>query len=359
MIVDKRLNPTPARAATINDVAELAGTSIATVSRVLNGSGYPVSEKTRQRVLDAARQLQYTPNLLGHMLKAKTNKCLGIIIPSFQNPFFTQLVMGIEHAARSRGYSTFVFSSQRDVQTERELISQLQQLRISGLLLSATDHDNSAISAYLDSGACAAIFESDYPPDPRAIDATCSMDENGYIATSALIESGHRRIAFMTTPLTKHNRQMVSKGFRQAMSEHGLPVCDDDIFVFSNERELDNGLFEFEAGRELAQQLIHSGRGYTAVIAVNDLLACGIIRGLTSLGVRIPQDVSIVGIDDIPQCVIISPMLTTVNQGNYHHGYEVCMKLIERLESGKTTLNQRCYRKPELVMRESIIQLEK
>ena len=184
------------------------------------------------------------------------------------------------------------------------------------------------------------------------------MDENGYIATCALLEQGHRRIAFLTTPLTKHNRQMVSKGFLQAMNEYGAPAGDDDIFVFSNERELDNGLFEFEAGRALAERLIHSGRGYTAVMAVNDLLACGVIRGLTSLGVRVPQDVSIVGIDDIPQCIIISPMLTTVNQGNYHHGYEVCLKLIERLESGKTTLNQRCYRKPELVRRESVIRFQ-
>jgi len=351
------MNNHQSRAATINDVAQLAGTSIATVSRVLSGSNYPVSHKTRERVLEAAKQLHYSPNLLGHMLKAKTNKCLGVIIPSFQNPFFTQLVMGIEHAARSQGYSTFVFSSQRDAQTERELISQLQHLRISGLLLSATDHDSSAITAYLNSGASAAIFESDYALDPRAIDATCSMNENGYIAACALLERGHRRIAFMTTPLTKHNRQMVCKGFRQAMSEYGVSVSDEDIFVYTDEREIDNGLFEFEAGKELAKQLMQSGRSYTAVLAVNDLLACGIIHGLTSLNVRVPQDVSIVGIDDIPQCVIVTPTLTTVNQGNYHHGYDVCLKLIERLESGEPVLRQRCYRKPELVERESIIRL--
>lgn len=357
MIVDDKLNLQQARAATINDVAQLAGTSIATVSRVLSGSGYPVSEKTRSRVLQAAEQLQYTPNLLGHMLKAKTNRCLGVIIPSFQNPFFTQLVMGIEHAAREKGYSTFVFSSQRDAKTERELISQLQHLRISGLLLSATDHDDTAIKAYLDSGASAAIFESDYPMDPRAIDATCSMDENGYIATQALIERGHRRIAFLTTPLTKHNRAMVGKGFRKAMLECGVSVSSEDVLVYTDEREIDNGLFEFEAGQELARRLAQSGRGYTAVVAVNDLLACGVIRGLTSLGIRVPQDISIVGIDDIPQCVIVAPALTTVNQGNYQHGYDVCLKLIERLESGEMRRHQRCYRKPELVVRESVATL--
>ena len=193
--------------------------------------------------------------------------------------------------------------------------------------------------------------------DPRAIDATCSMDENGYIATQALIERGHRRIAFLTTPLTKHNRAMVGKGFRKAMLECGVSVSSEDVLVYTDEREIDNGLFEFEAGQELARRLAQSGRGYTAVVAVNDLLACGVIRGLTSLGIRVPQDISIVGIDDIPQCVIVAPALTTVNQGNYQHGYDVCLKLIERLESGEMRRHQRCYRKPELVVRESVATL--
>lgn len=357
MHVDDQLTVPLAHAATISDVAQLSGTSIATVSRVLSGSSYPVSARTRERVLKAAQQLQYTPNLLGHMLKAKTNRCIGVIIPSFQNPFFTQLVMGIEHAAREQGYIPFVFSSQRDAQTERELICQMQHLRISGLLLSATDHDAGALTAYLDSGACAAVFESDYPLDPRAIDATCNMDENGYIATRALLAHGHRRIAFLTTPLTKHNRQMVNRGFRHAMEEAGLTVREEDIFIYSDEREIDDGLFEFESGKELSRRLIKADRGYTGVVAVNDLLACGVMRGLATLGVRVPQDISVVGIDDIPQCTIVTPTLTTVNQGNYQHGYEVCQALIERLETNSAALCQRCYRQPHLVERESVFSL--
>ena len=354
MTVDDQRNAPLSHTATISDVAQLSGTSIATVSRVLSGSSYPVSARTRARVLDAARQLQYSPNLLGHMLKAKINRCLGVIIPSFQNPFFTQLVMGIEHAAREQVYIPFVFSSQRDAQTERELISQLQHLRISGLLLSATDHDAGALTAYLDSGASAAVFESDYPLDPRALDATCRMDENGYIATRALLAHGHRRIAFLTTPLTKHNRQMVNKGFCKAMEEAGLPVREEDVLIYADEREIDDGLFEFESGKELARRLMQAQGGYTGVVAVNDLLACGVMRGLSMLGVRVPQDISIVGIDDIPQCTIVTPTLTTVNQGNYHHGYEVCQALIARLETGTCPLRQRCYRQPQLVERESV-----
>lgn len=340
------------RSVTINDVAKLSGTSIATVSRVLNDSDYPVSAQTQERVRAAAKALNYTPNLLGHMLKAKTNRCLGVIIPSFQNPFFTQLVRGVEHAARERGYLAFVFSSQRDAQTERTLITQLMHLRISGMLLSSIDRDPAAAKAFLDSGACAGIFEADYPLDPRAIDATSNMNENSYIATSALLDMGHRDIALLTTPLTKKNRQNVCAGFHQAMTERGL--TQQDVYESPYERELDDALFEFEAGRALTERLLACGKRYTALVAVNDLVACGIVHTLTKSGVRVPEDISVIGIDDIPQCVFISPTLTTVSQSSFQHGRDVCLRLIERMESGDTGPGERCYRRPELVMRESV-----
>lgn len=353
MKMDDRENPQQ-RVVTINDVAKLSGTSIATVSRVLSQSSYPVSAKTRKRVEDAARALQYAPNLLGSMLKSKNNRSLGIVIPSFQNPYFVQLTMGIENAAKARGYSTFVFSSQRDPQKERELISQSLQLHLSGLMLSSIGKEPDALTAFLDSGAGAVIFEANFPLDPRAIDATSHMDENGYLATEHLLSLGHRDIVLLTTPLSKHNRKMVSKGFQNAMAAHGLPVSpQEDIIESSFEREMDNGLFEFEAGRELAQRLLHAPRRYTGVVAVNDLVACGVIQQLLRYGVRVPGDVSVIGIDDIPQCVMMTPTLSSVNQQSYQHGHAACMQLIDGLEKGAVPAGQRCYCKPRVVMRES------
>lgn len=351
--MEKKNKMAPIKSVTINDVAKLSGASIATVSRVLNGSSYPVSEQMRKRVTDAAQELQYSPNLLGHMLKSKTNKCLGIIIPSFQNPFFIQLIMGIENAAKSQGYTSFVFSSQRDDCTEQMLISQLLQMRISGLLLSATDHSSEALNAFLNTGASAAVFEADYPIDPRAINATSNMNENSYIATCHLLESGHRNIALLTTPLTKHNRLMVSRGYHQAMEQYQIPDEQQDVFESSSERELDDALFEFEAGKELADRLLQSSRTYTGIVAVNDLVAWGIIHQLVQKGIRVPEDISVIGIDDIPQGVMISPSLTSISQDSYQHGYEVCLRLIQRLESGVSVKNERCYRKPNLIIRES------
>lgn len=352
MMLEKN-NSLHSKSATINDVAKLSGTSIATVSRVLSGSSYPVSSTTRKRVLEAAEKLHYSQNLLGHMLKSKNNKCLGIIIPTFQNPFYTQLIMGIEKAARLHGYTTFVFSSQRNIENERMLISQLRQLKISGLLLSSIDPDTATVNSYLDTGSQVAIFEAPYPVDPRAIDATSCMDENGYIATSHLLELGHRSIAFLTTPLTHHSRQMVSKGYHKAMSEHHIPVEKQDVFEFPFEQEIDDTLFEFEAGKALSERLLLSPKRYSAVVGVNDIVACGVIHGLLEHNVQIPDDISVVGIDNILQGVMMTPTLTSVHQDNYEHSQNVCFRLIERLESDNFFLNERCYRAPKLISRNS------
>ena len=179
------------------------------------------------------------------------------------------------------------------------------------------------------------------------------MDENGHIATCHLLESGHKNIAFLTTPLTKRSRQMVSKGYHQAMDLYRIPPEDQTVFESNFERDLDDALFEFEAGKELTKQLLSSTKNYTAVVAVNDLVAWGVIHQLTQEGVRVPGDISVIGIDDIPQGMMISPTLTSISQSSYQHGYDVCLRLIERLESGNMIPNERCYRKPNLIIRES------
>ena len=347
-------NEEPRRQATLSDVARQAGTSVATVSRVLNNTDYPVSNDTRQRVLNAANALRYTPNLLGRMLKTGSARSLGIIIPSFQNPFFIQLVMGIEHAAHERNYTTFVFSAQRSASIERRMIQQIMNLRIPGLLLSSMDKDSAMLLRFLNQGGKAALFEAEYAPPSDVIDATASMDENGYLATSFLLDRGHTHLALLTTPMTRHNRQMVARGFHEALLSRGIPFGAHCVFESQQERELDDGLFEFEAGKSLARRLLESGQPITGIVAINDLLACGVIQGLTQAGNRIPEDFSVVGIDDIPQSAMLSPALTTVNQESYQHGYEACLHLIDLLEDPQHSLPVRCYHMPRMVQRQSV-----
>ena len=143
---------------TIGDVAKAAGTSVSTVSRVLSGSTYPVSAAKRERVLHAANTLGYEPNLLGRMLKTNTNPSIGIIIPSFQNPFYTQLIIGIEKEAMANNYFPLVFSSQRSPETERNLINNLIKNRVKGLMISSIDDSPQAVDHFVSTGGKVCIF---------------------------------------------------------------------------------------------------------------------------------------------------------------------------------------------------------
>lgn len=343
------------KVATINDVARLANTSAATVSRVLSKSGYPVNRETAQRVEAAARSLNYTPNLAGHLLKSRSAKTLGLVIPSFQNPFFLQLVAGIEDAAASRDYITFVFNSRRSAQMERSLIQKIALLRIRGLLLSSLDPDSSVVESFLASGGSVALFEADYELKPcqRVINAIPDMTENSAIAVQALYDNGHRRIALLTTPVIKHNRRMVSLGYQNAMQENGL---SDHCLVLeaSSACERDNILYEFETGRELGNRFLRECADYTAIVAVNDLVACGVAHQLTANGVRVPDDVSIIGIDNIPQDIMMTPTISTVDQNSYRHGYDVCLRLIDALEHPDAKSCERYYIPPKLILRGSV-----
>lgn len=357
----KKQNGSANRPATINDVAKLANTSAATVSRVLSKGGYPVNQETARRVENAAKELNYTPNLAGHLLKARSAKTLGLVIPSFQNPFFIQLVAGIEDAAASRDYMTFVFNSRRDVQRERSLIQRLSLLRIRGLLLSSLDSDSTMLENFLASGGSAAVFEADYELEQggRVIDAMPNMAENSAMAVQALFDRGHRRIALLTTPVIKHNRRMVSCGYQMAMDENHIAEENRLVLEASSERERDDILYEFEAGRELGERFLREGSGYTAIVAVNDLVACGIVHQLVANGVRIPEDVSIMGIDNIPQDIMITPTISTIDQSSYQHGYDVCLRLIDNLECPDREKGGRYYIQPKLIMRGSVRPLDR
>lgn len=192
--------------ATIVDVAKIAGTSTATVSRVLSGSDYPVSNECRQKVLLAAKEIGYSPNLLGKMLKTNRNPSVGIIISSFQNPFFNQVIMGIEQEARKREYDPLVFSSQRDTLIERKLITGLIQKRVQGLMISSIDDSPDSLNQYISDGGKVCIFESNFKNRENIINAKSDMLEAGRIATQYLLSQGHRNIAFLTTPLNRQSR---------------------------------------------------------------------------------------------------------------------------------------------------------
>lgn len=338
----------------ISDVAKAAKCSAATVSRVLSNSEYPVSDELKQRIIAAANELGYVPNPYGRILRTSINPSIGIIIPSFQNPFFSQIVMGIEYIASKRGYTSMVFASQRDPLLERKYINDLIQKRISCLMLCSVDDTSETIEHYITSGGLACVFEADFPPLNNALNATADMFIAAKTATEYLISQGHTRIAFLTPPLSKSSRHQRVDGCRFAMAMHGLKFEHEDIISVTYEDDVDDGLYEYNIGAILAKKMLEQKKDYTAVIALNDLIACGIIAGLKQQNVRVPEDISVIGFDDIPNAVMISPQLTTIRLSGHLIGQRATQLIINSFEAQENLNSVTLSIMPELIIRESV-----
>ena len=342
----------------INDVAKTAQCSTATVSRVLSNSDYPVSDELRQRVLDAVQKLGYSPNPYGRILRTNINPSIGIIIPSFQNPFFSQIVMGIEHIASKRGYTPMVFASQRDPSLERKYIRDMMNKRISCLMLCSVDDHSDVVEQYIAKGGHACVFESNFPPLGSALNASADMFKAAQIATEYLISQGHQQIAFLTPPLSRSSRHQRVDGCRFAMAMHGLEFGADDVISVPYENDVDEGLYEYNIGMVLAKKMLLHSKQYTAVIALNDLIACGIIAGLVQSGVRVPEDISVVGFDDIPIAMMVTPQLTTVRLSGYLVGQRATQMIIDAYESNESGNQVTLSVAPVLVARNSVANLK-
>lgn len=341
---------------TISDVAKASGTSISTVSRVLSGSNYPVSAAKRERILQAASELGYEPNLLGRMLATNSNPSIGIIIPSFQNPFYTQLIIGIEKEAMSCNYFPLVYSSQRNPETERKLINNLIKNRVKGLMISSIDNSPLAVEHFVSTGGKVCIFESNYADTDKVINAKTDMLGAGRIATEYLISQGHRDIAFLSTPFNRTSRLMTLDGFKLAMANHGLPFSKEDIVTVQYEFDADSDLYELESGRMLARKFldIWHKKNYTAIVAINDLIAYGIIQELQEHEVKIPEDISIISFDNIPYSGLINPPLTTMDMPSRLLGQRACRMITDSLSSNEDHSGITLSVSAELVVRKSV-----
>lgn len=344
---------------TIGDVAKAAGTSISTVSRVLSGSDYPVSAVKRERVLQAASSLGYETNLLGRMLKTNTNPYVGVIIPSFQNPFYTQLIIGIEKEAMANNYFPLIFSSQRSPAIERSLIKNLIKSRVKGLMISSIDDSPAAVDHFLSTGGRVCLFESNYAETEKVINAKTDMLTAGRTAAEYLISQGHRSIAFLSTPFNRATRRMTLDGYKLALADKGIPFSDDDVITVPYEFDADSGLYEMEAGRKLADRFLEvwQARRFTAIMAINDLIAYGIIQRLQESGVSIPNQVSIISFDNIPYSALINPPLTTMDMPARLLGQRACHILIDSMAKDEDHSGFTLSVSAELVVRSSVKRL--
>jgi len=340
---------------TIYDIAEKIGASPSTVSRVLGNIDYPVSLELRERVLEAAKTMNYHPNLIARNLKKRNSRNIGIIIPSIDNPFYPSVIRGIEDAAYAEDYTFTLCSCDNIDGREETYFKQLTENNVSGIITIFTQPQMASLKSYMKLGGVVLTVHGEKPINKDFISFCFDHQQQAYDATTHLIEYGHRKIAFFIAPLINSIRRLKIEGYKKALAAAGIEF--DLRYCYFQEKEsslnyYDNSL-ESQGGYELAQRMLKDTPEVTGIICMNDMMALGCISGLKESGYSVPQDYSVVGFDDLFFSNLISPKITTVRLEKYKLGQMAVKTIIEAIEKGCEAKQYDLSKYAYLVVRES------
>jgi LacI family transcriptional regulator len=317
------MNATRARA-TITDVASEAGVHPSTVSRVLNGhAGSTIRVATRERVLAAAEVLGYRPSALARSLRLKRTLTLGMLVPDITNPFFSSIIKGAEDAARERGYNLILCNSEDEPEREAGYLRLLRERQVDGVLIASSQMADETIAGLrAESFPFVLVNRAALDGEDLAVVVDNHAAARGVVEHLAAL--GHRRIGHIAGPQNTTTGLDRRGGYEAGIREHGLAEGPGLV--------VEADAFSVEAGdRALGIMLAGSARP-TAVFAANDLIAVGMLQRLRRIGVRVPDDLSIVGFNDIPLAGLLEPALTTVRVPQLAMGVAGAGLLIDRLE---------------------------
>ena len=308
---------------TIRDVAKRAKVSVATVSYVVNGTRN-VAPKTEERVRRAMKELEYHPNAAAQSLRTRSTHVVGLVISDISNPFFATLVRGAEDCARKNGYSILICNTSEKMEDELVYLQLLSRRRIDGMLLASTGKNDEMISRLIDRGMH--IVFIDRKLNGIVAPSVLSENEEGaYHATSHLISLGHTRIGIVVGLPAVSTTVERLRGHERALSEAGLPF-DKGLVTY--------GGSQIDGAERACNELFSLSNAPTAVFAGNNLMTIGVMKQLRTLGIRCPQDVSVVGFDDFEWASCFEPTLTMVAQDPYRIGFTAMEQLFKVL-SGK------------------------
>jgi len=329
--------------ATIKDVAQLAGVSTTTVSHVLNKTRF-VAEATREKVTEAAKQLNYAPSAAARSLKVKTTKSLGMIVTTTLNPFYAEVVSEVEKACYLAGYNLILCNTDSDADKTESYIEMLAQKRVDGMLVTCTEYNHDLFLAIIRQRDVPMVVMDWGPTDAFLDRIQDNSTAGGYRATEYLIKQGHKDIAHISGPLDKLSTQQRQEGFTQAMADAGLTVNPEWVI------ESD---YECDGGKAALRMLMAMDETPTAVFIGNDMMAMGALSAAQQLGVKIPEQLSVIGYDNIIFSEHFCPPLTTVNQPKAEMAKLAVKTLLDRLETPRDVGNTEML-EPDLVIRESV-----
>ena len=343
--------------ATIKDVAKRAQVSISTVSHVLNSTRF-VSEETSKKVYEAVAALDYKPSAVARSLKTNKTRTIGMLTASNANPFFAEVIHGVESTCYERGYHLVLCNSDGDLDKQKSYLTTLEEKRIDGLLVMSAHCDPAFFQKLQERCAEPLVILDCQVPDVQADVIMEDAESGGYEATRYLIDSGHTRIGCISGPQNLSPSSARYAGYQRAMTECQLPMISDWII---------EGQLTAESGFQAATEILKKTAPPSALFVGNDLMAMGVICALQSHGYQVPDDISVIGYDNIELASFTSPPMTTMHQPKRELGQLAADTLLNRIENPgieptirtlRSTLVERQSVKPSLV-KQGIIRDEK
>lgn len=310
-------------AITIKDVAKEANVSITTVSRVINNKDEGVSKETKEKILKIMKKLDYRPNGIARGLVTKKTNTLGLILPDITNPFFPDLVRGVEDTANMYGYNIILCNTDDDIAKEKTYIKILKEKCIDGIIYTSTiKSENHNVKTLLKYEIPFVML--DRLIDIKGIPYIYADGESGmYEIIRYLIKNNHKKIAYISGPITNYTAVQRYEGYKRAMDEAGLKP-DEDLILEGN--------YKMNSGFKCMSEILNKKKQFTAVACANDLMAIGALECVRAHNLKVPEDISITGYDDIYVSNVITPKLTTMAQPTYEMGCLAARILIKSIE---------------------------
>ncbi len=336
---------------TIKDIAKKANVSIATVSRVLRRTDYPVSQEIKKRVFEVADELEYKPNMFSRMLRGDASIEIGIIIPSINNPFYAAQVSAAEEECLSRNFIPIICNSNSNANLENWYLDMLEDRQAAGILLTTIQNEETFVNRIarlpmpvllVDQGI--ENYAGDY--------VVFNFFKAGYMAAEHLIKCGHRDLALASGPITRHNRREILRGFRQALADYNISFNKRRIVNYEAKYDIYN-IGDDQGAIQIVDRMFEEDYLPEGIVAINDSLAIKMINELLNRGIHVPADLSIIGMDDIFVSKMVTPKLTTIHEPAEEMGKRSTKYLIDRIE-GKTKNIVNITMQPTLVERDSV-----
>jgi len=314
---------------TLKKVAEKAGVSVNTASRAINNKP-DINEETKKRVLKVAQKLGYVRNATAIALRTRKTGTIGVVIADNRNPFYAEVLNGMEEAAREKNYHIILANTQRDYKKEEEAINLLLAKRVDGLLITPVQDRDDDIKNLIEANIPFVVVGRDF--EDIEVDAIYNDEvKGGFLATEYLIKKGHKRIALINGFLYKSPAKGRLEGYKKALNKYRISL---------DESLISSGDINIEDGYERTKKMLEKNLDFTAIFAYNDMMAFGAIQAIKEKGLRIPEDIGLVGYDDIPFSSLISPLLTTIRLKKQDLGVESVKLLLSRINGKRKKIKK-------------------